>query len=90
MPAKSSGAERAQRKAVIQDLVINRPGIGVLVARGWLDAEARDDPAQITAALVEMVNAALSEEPVLKFTQEVRPLRRALKSVQSALSPWLF
>jgi hypothetical protein len=75
---------------VIQDLVINRPGIGVLVARGWLDAEGKDDPVQVTAALVEMLNENLNDKPVLKFTQEVPPLRRALKSIQSALSLGLF
>jgi hypothetical protein len=74
---------------VIQDLVINQPGIGWLVTRSWLDAEARDDPAQVTAALVELLNATMSDEPVLKFTQEP-PFRRALKSARSVLSLGLF
>ena len=48
---------------VIQDLEITRSGIGLLVARGWLDAEARDDPAEFREALVKMVNTTLNETP---------------------------
>jgi hypothetical protein len=63
--------------------VIHRRGIDLLVAGGWLDAGARDDPPQVRAALVKMVNATLNATPK---TPEVPPFRRALKSIQSVLS----
>jgi hypothetical protein len=70
MPAKTS-TERSRKhrdrkrcgKVVIQDLVISRSGIGLLVARGWLNKEAADDPVQVRAALVKMVKASLNEKP---------------------------
>jgi hypothetical protein len=89
MPANSSGAERARRhrdrkrcgKVVIQDLVITRPGIGLLVARGWLYEKSSDDQAQVRAALVEMVYTTLNETLV---TSGPPPFRQMLKSVLKA------
>ena len=57
-----------------------RSAIDVLVAHAWLDAEASDDPTEVRAAIVDMVNAMLEETPQ---TPEPPPFRRALKSVLS-------
>jgi hypothetical protein len=107
MPAKSTSTERSRKcrerkrcgKVVLQDLVISRPGIGLLVAQGWLEEAARDDPEQVREALVKMVNKTLSEkterkiapsgdirvEPELELKSKPGrpPFRRALKSVLS-------
>jgi hypothetical protein len=95
MSAKSSGAERARRHrerkrrgtVIVQDLPITQAEIRLLVAQGWLEAEASDDPAKVRSALVKLLNDTLKEpETVLKFTQEPQPKRRALRAMQSVLS----
>jgi hypothetical protein len=64
-----------------------RSAIDVLVAYDWLDAKESDDPVEVRAAIVDMVNAMLEMTPK---TPEPPRFRRALKSVQSALSLGLF
>ncbi|MGA7324044.1 MAG: hypothetical protein WBX25_06090 [Rhodomicrobium sp.] len=68
MAQSKSDAERARRyrsrkrcgTVIIQDLELKRSGVEILINRGWLDAERANDPAQIRAALVNMINDALS------------------------------
>jgi hypothetical protein len=91
-PSKSS-AERMRKlrdrkrcgTVVVQDIQIKRNGIETLIARGWLDAEAGSDPAQVRAALIEMINNALSESPEPK--RHGQPGRRfqALRSIAFGL-----
>jgi hypothetical protein len=85
MEQTKSSAERVRRHrdrkrcgtVVIQDLEIKRAGIETLIARGWLDTEAASDPAQVRAALLEMINDTLSVQP--------KPFRQALKSFSFGL-----
>ncbi len=87
MPASKSSAERMRRLrdrkrcgiVIIQDLEIQPSGVQALMARGWLDGEDAHDPAEVRAALVQCINATLSERPGLA------PFRQALKAMTFGL-----
>jgi hypothetical protein len=69
--AKSAAAERMarhrERKAagiiVIQDLQLTRSGVEGLIAKGLLGEEASNDPAEVRAALVKLLNETLAPPP---------------------------
>jgi hypothetical protein len=47
---------------VLQGIEIQRKGVELLIARGWLDAKASDDPVKVRAALVKLINGTLLKE----------------------------
>ena len=87
MAETKSSAERMrrlrERKAagtiMVPHIQITRPGIDTLIARGWLDANAGNDPVQVRAALVKMINDTLSEP------RGPQPFRQALKAISFGL-----
>jgi hypothetical protein len=69
MAQPKSSAERMRRlrdrnkcgTVFVSGIEVKRVGVELLVAKGWLDANAEPDARQVRAALVKMVNKVLSE-----------------------------
>jgi hypothetical protein len=75
--------DRKRRGTVfIQGIEVKRIGVELLIAKGWLDADAEPDARQVRAALVKMVNKVLSEpEPQPKPSPG--RFKQALQSVKA-------
>jgi hypothetical protein len=88
-PPKSS-AERMRKlrhrkrcgTVFIQGIEVKRIGVELLIAKGWLDANAEPDARQVRAALVKMVNKVLSE-PEPEPEPSPKPFRRAFQAVKT-------
>jgi hypothetical protein len=69
----------------VQGIEVRRVGVELLIAKGWLDADAEHDAFQVRAALVKMVNKVLSEpapKPELKPKPSPPRFKRALEAVK--------
>jgi hypothetical protein len=62
---------------------VKRAGIDLLIAKGWLDANAEHDARQVRAALVKMVNKVLTApEPEPQPEPSPRRFKQALQAVK--------
>jgi hypothetical protein len=90
MAQPKSSAERMRKlrdrrrcgTVLIQGIEVKRIGVELLIAKGWLDATAEPDARQVRAALVKLVNKALSE-PEREPEPSPTPFRRAFQAVKT-------
>jgi hypothetical protein len=82
---RRSRARRAAGTIMVPHIQITRPGVEALIARGLLDNAAANDPAQVRAALVQMINKALSERPEPPRHAQLGRHVKALRSIAFGL-----
>jgi hypothetical protein len=90
--ANSNEAKRArlyrERKrcgtVFVSGIEVKRIGVELLIAKGWLDADAEPDAHKVRAALVKLVNGALAEpERAPEPEPSPKPFRRAFQAVKT-------